>query len=355
MSVTLKVKWNKENFDIQVDPNQPVSALKATLQSLTNVPPDRQKLMCKGGWAGILKDDVDLKSCKLSDGLQVLMMGTADTMAPPPPLPAAGESKSDAPMDAAVAGDELPFLLYPAGLVNTGNTCYMNSVLQSLRYLPDFLSILKQSADESQILSTLNQLYTSLSSSKQAVGPFYFTQVLRNRYPQFGEMRNGRYAQQDADELFNCITNEFHHLSNCFTIHCDVSYQCIEDTTEPVVQQTEDLNKLTCNIQGGTDKLLVNNLHEGIKLGLECVIEKYSNNLARNAQWNKIMKIATLPSCLCIHFVRFYWKTIKDPGPGNPAGMKCKILRPINYPEVGNVLRALLFPALYLFLVFGYV
>lgn len=35
------------------------------------VPAARQKLMAKGAWKGILKDDVDLSGCTIKDGQQV--------------------------------------------------------------------------------------------------------------------------------------------------------------------------------------------------------------------------------------------------------------------------------------------
>jgi hypothetical protein len=43
-SCTVNVKWGKELFkDVEVNPNEPPTAFKATLFSLTNVPVDRQK------------------------------------------------------------------------------------------------------------------------------------------------------------------------------------------------------------------------------------------------------------------------------------------------------------------------
>lgn len=35
------------------------------------VPAARQKLMARGAWKGILKDDVDLSGCTIKDGQQV--------------------------------------------------------------------------------------------------------------------------------------------------------------------------------------------------------------------------------------------------------------------------------------------
>jgi hypothetical protein len=41
--VLLKVKWGGKVYDVEADVTQPVDLLKAQLQSLTGVPPDRQK------------------------------------------------------------------------------------------------------------------------------------------------------------------------------------------------------------------------------------------------------------------------------------------------------------------------
>eukprot|EP01040_Poterioochromonas_malhamensis_P012411 gene12411-13571_t len=334
--VSIKVKWNKLTFDnVVLDPStQTVLDFKRHLQTLTNVPIERQKLMGKGAWDGILKDDVDLKACKITEGLTVLLMGTADQVAPPPP-PAAIEMKED-----GFAEESEAPVQYPAGLVNTGNTCYLNSVVQSLRYVPQFNEILQQSSSQSRLLNLLYQLYSNLSASKTAVGPFLFIQELRQRYPQFGEQRNGRFAQQDADELFNCLLAEIPQFQTGFTVQLDVSYTCTESSEEPVVHQTEMLNKLTCNIMGGTDKHHIDNIFEGLKLGLECTIEKQSSILQKeNALWSKKQRIAVLPPCLCIHFVRFFWKTVVSTNPSNPGpgGLKCKILRQVNFPETLDV------------------
>jgi hypothetical protein len=56
--VSIKIKWNKNSYDnVLIEPEKGVSDLKQKIHKLTGVPPDRQKLMAKGGWAGTLKDD----------------------------------------------------------------------------------------------------------------------------------------------------------------------------------------------------------------------------------------------------------------------------------------------------------
>lgn len=88
--------------------------------------------------------------------------------------------------------------------------------------------------------------------------------------------------------------------------------------------------KLVCNITIET-----NHLGEGIKIGLEGVIEKNSDVLGRDAQWKKTLRINRLPKYLCVQFMRFYWKL--TPESRDHTGVKCKMLRPIGFPQVLDV------------------
>ncbi|RWW88629.1 hypothetical protein BHE74_00002477 [Ensete ventricosum] len=54
---TVSVKWQKEVFPaVEIDTSQPPLVFKCQLYALTGVPPERQKIMVKGG---LLKDDAD--------------------------------------------------------------------------------------------------------------------------------------------------------------------------------------------------------------------------------------------------------------------------------------------------------
>jgi ubiquitin carboxyl-terminal hydrolase 14 len=46
----VSVKWQKELFkDVEIDTSQPPYVFKCQLYDLTGVPPERQKIMVKGG------------------------------------------------------------------------------------------------------------------------------------------------------------------------------------------------------------------------------------------------------------------------------------------------------------------
>jgi hypothetical protein len=53
---TVSVKWQKELFkDVEIDTSQPPYVFKCQLYDLTGVPPERQKIMVKGGLLKVSK------------------------------------------------------------------------------------------------------------------------------------------------------------------------------------------------------------------------------------------------------------------------------------------------------------
>ena len=57
-TIKLNVKWGKQKFEVELDTAAPVELFKAQLFALTQVPPERQKIM--GVKGGSLKDDADM-------------------------------------------------------------------------------------------------------------------------------------------------------------------------------------------------------------------------------------------------------------------------------------------------------
>ena len=72
----VNVKWGKQTFkDVEIDTSQDVTSFKTILMSLSNVLPEKQKVMIKGK---VVKDEDDLTKFPLKDGMTIMMMGTAE-------------------------------------------------------------------------------------------------------------------------------------------------------------------------------------------------------------------------------------------------------------------------------------
>ncbi len=68
--VKVTIKWNKQTYnDVELDPSQPPAAFKQRVCELTGVPVERQKLMGKGLWKLMLKDDEDLSKLPIKVGV----------------------------------------------------------------------------------------------------------------------------------------------------------------------------------------------------------------------------------------------------------------------------------------------
>ncbi|KOB66275.1 Ubiquitin specific peptidase 14-like protein [Operophtera brumata] len=90
---------------------------KAQIFALTGVQPERQKVVCKGV---TLKDEA-WANFKLTNNALVLVMGSKEEDVPAAPLE---------PLD------------IPEGLINLGNTCYMNATVQCLKTVPELKNAL---------------------------------------------------------------------------------------------------------------------------------------------------------------------------------------------------------------------
>ncbi|XP_020575422.1 ubiquitin carboxyl-terminal hydrolase 6-like isoform X2 [Phalaenopsis equestris] len=328
---TVSVKWQKETFPaVEIDTSQPPYVFKCQLYDLTGVPPERQKIMVKGG---LLKDDADWATLGVKQGQRLMMMGTADEAVKVP-------EKGPVFMEDLPEEEQVVTVGQSAGLFNLGNTCYMNSTLQCLHSVPELKAALQnytnsgRSNDLDQFSHLLTvaarDLFSELDRTVRPVAPLQFLSVLRKKYPQFAQQHNGAYMQQDAEE---CWTQLIYTLSQSlkssnsseisavvktlFGIDLVSRIRCIESGEES--SETESVYGLKCHISQE-----VNHLHEGLKRGLKSELEKASPVLGRGAIFTKESCISNLPRYLTVQFVRFFWK--------RETNQKAKILRKVDYP-----------------------
>lgn len=349
---------------MELDPTSTGETFKYQLYSLTGVEPERQKILVKGGQ---LKDETDLSTLGAKPGQTFMMMGTpssgsnGDGLERPKEKMKFVEDMTEA--EAARAEGATP-----AGLQNLGNTCYLNSTLQTLRYVPELQQELSKYTSPARadtllgpspmvdLTASLRDLYKQMGETQNGFPPLAFLYALRTAFPQFAQKsKTGHgYAQQDAEEAWTQILSQLRqklklkkakiedaeastenesddffidkYLAGRFESSLECDDPAAKEAGENPVLSEDVFLKLDCHINKD-----INHLRDGILAGLEEKVEKKSPTLNIDTVYTKKSRISRLPKYLTVHFVRFFWK--------REAQKKAKIMRKVTFPAEIDVVE----------------
>lgn len=286
--------------------------------------------MIKGG---LLKDNTNLAQIDVRSGQTFMVIGAVGELPKAPAQPI--QFLEDMPEEALTQAQP-----WRGGLVNLGNTCYLNSTLQVLRSMEPLQEALAAytprdgaSEGDASLVAALRDLYRDMGKTSEAMPPLVFLSILRKLAPQFGEMAEGGagYAQQDAEEAWIRIVQALSVLpaagapndrfvSRYLTGSVEIERRCLENADEEPSQLTEPFQMLQCNISSST-----NDMESGISDSFTQQLEKHSDTLQRVATYEEKRRISRLPLFLPVHFVRFYWR--------RDIHKKTKIMRKVKFPK----------------------
>ena len=286
--------------------------LKNKIQEQTMIPPERQKILVKGGK---LNDDTLLSSLDFSK--PVMVLGTPDKLTAPVEKPKFIEDM----------GDLTKVDNNPVGIPNYGNTCYLNSSLQILYQIDDVRNNILEYKGTDGFTIALKNTFKQMEKKQGSVNIGLFLTLFRNVYPQFAEQRNGIYAQQDAEEAFSQILTTLKlnlKIADLFKLEFNVATKSLANGEEEQGENgtsysVEDAFKLNCHID-----IKTNFLRDGILGGLTETITKHNDTLNADSEYEVSKKITRLPKYLVVHFIRFFWR--------RDINKKSKILRKVQFP-----------------------
>jgi len=330
VKVTIKF-GKKKHKNVEIKDTDSFDDIQGIIFSLTQVTPDRQKIIVKGKR---LENDDGVKKLIKKGALLTVMGSSASAQSTASSGTTIKFVEEMTEAEKQMANTELP-----PGMANLGNTCYLNSCIQAMKSVDELRQRLKEhaakSANQNSMSSQLGHLMVQLEQNSDSIVPQQFVQFFRTALPRFASRNdNGVWEQQDADEAYTEILSLLRQdasfvmdddektsvIGGLFEGEFETKTVCAETEEEPELNVTEKFVKLQCFIDINT-----RHINDGIKKGFAENVEKNSQKLGRNAVWRKTKAMSVLPRYMAVQLVRFFWK--------QKTQKNAKILRKVIFPE----------------------
>ena len=250
----------------------------------------------------------------------------------------------------------------PIGILNMGNTCYLNSTLQVMKKIPELRKGIDEHASmnnnpRDKLIQEMKVHFRNMDNLGKVTEPTMLLTSFFNLFPMFAERTKDQRAfqQQDADECFQMLLQEMKMvlknpeaqseepviqleseavesdlIKSLFEIKMQVQFQNLENPVDKSIAPTEFQNKLACIIADQDPP--INYVNQGVTASLVAQVEKESPLTGENAIFEKKMRMDNLPPYLILQKIRFVWKEA-DVNTGT-EGRKAKIFKKVLFPII---------------------